>query len=248
VVKKASILFFICLLFINSYALQSNAHRLPAALSLEVEALPRTDDMEMHLKLTNISDHLNKLRFSSSQKYEIVIKSFDGKEVYRYSLNKTFTQAVQEMTLNPLESIEWKETWDYKNNGQRVEAGDYQVEAEVLQMALTNPKEPITAKAALSVPEENQIFKNIKVQGSKGIYKITGYAHTKNKLLYTVEDGHKELISNQVVEKEKNNTFTIHVDIPEQNLPKNGTLILYLIEEAANYDKPYPIELESFQP
>lgn len=245
--KKASILFFICLFFIQFYANKSNGQRLPDELFLKVEALPRTDHMEMQLKLTNISDHRESLRFSSSQKYEIVIKSLDGKEVYRYSLNKSFAQGIQEMAINPLESIEWKEKWDYKNNGQRVEAGDYQVEAELIPMALTEPKEPLIAKTTLSVPEENQVFKNINVQGSKGIYTITGRANTKNKLLYTVEDGHNELISNQVVTKEKDSTFTIHVEIPEQSLPKNGTLILYLIEEAANYDQPYPIELESFQ-
>lgn len=217
-----------------------------SSLSLEINALPRTDDMEIQLKLTNNSDQRQELRFSSSQKYEIVIKSLAGEEVYRYSFNKVFAQAIQSLAINPKESLVWKEKWDYKNNGQRVEPGDYMVEVELLPMALTGPAEPVIAKTSIAVPEENKIFKDIQVKGEKGKYTIKGIADTKNKLLYTIEDGHNELISKQWVTKKKNGIFTIHVDIPEQDLPKNGTLILYLIEEAANYDKPYPIELESF--
>ncbi|PKG25503.1 BsuPI-related putative proteinase inhibitor [Niallia nealsonii] len=242
--KKAFFMFIVYLLIAFPFA--NDIFAKASSLSLEMNALPRTDDMEIELKLTNNSSQRQELRFSSSQKYEIAIKSLSGEEVYRYSFNKLFTQAIQRLAINPRESLVWKERWDYKNNGQRVEPGDYIVEAELLPMALTDPAELMIAKATIAISEENRVFKNIQVKGEKGKYTITGIADTKNNLLYTIEDGHNELISKQWVTKKRNGTFTIHVEIPEQDLPKNGTLILYLIEEAANYDKPYPIELEKF--
>ncbi|MFT8323389.1 MAG: BsuPI-related putative proteinase inhibitor [Bacillus sp. (in: firmicutes)] len=232
---------FICFVFIEEVQAKRNAN-----LLFTIHAITRTDEVELQLKLSNLGNQPKKLHFSSSQKYEISIKSEMGEEVYRYSLNKAFLQAIQDMTLKPNESYRWKEKWDYKNNGKRVEAGDYTVEAVLASTQLDNPQEKIKTVATITVPEKNTMYKNIKVDGNHGHYTITGIAKTPNKLLYTVEDGHNELLSNQVVEKQADGRFTIQLKIPEKSLPKNGTLILYLIEEAENYTDPFPVELEFF--
>ncbi|MGP7817952.1 BsuPI-related putative proteinase inhibitor [Niallia sp. 01092] len=215
------------------------------SIRFSVNALPRTDEVEMQVKVSNLSDQPKKLRFASSQKYEIVIKSENGEEVFRYSLHKDFLQAIQNKTINPHETYVWKEIWDYKCEGEKVEPGDYSIEAAFIPM-LNNPKDSIKAFSTVAVPEENMVYKNIKVIGTKGVYTVTGIANTANKLLYTVEDGHYELLSNQVVEKSADGYFRIHIKIPKADLPMNGTLILYIIEQAENYTKPFPVKLEVF--
>ncbi|MBU8877430.1 intracellular proteinase inhibitor [Bacillus sp. FJAT-29790] len=84
---------------------------------------------------------------------------------------------------------------------------------------------------------ENPAFRNVKVIGGKGSYVITGETRPVNReYFYTVDDGHKELIS---VKKENTklnfpnwSPFRIEVNIPREKLPQNGTLILNLFERS----------------
>ncbi|WP_445486647.1 BsuPI-related putative proteinase inhibitor [Niallia sp. 03133] len=235
------ILLFFCPSFVGDAEAQTSNQ-----LVLAIHAAARTDEAEIQLKLSNLDDRPKKLRFSSSQKYEIIIKSETEEEVYRYSLNKAFLQAIQEMTIKPHETYTWKENWNYIYNGSRIEPGEYKIEAVLLPTQLDESTAILKACTTVAVPAENTVYKNIKVKGTNGSYTITGLAKTPNKLLYTVEDGHNELLSNQVVNKQADGSFLIHLEIPKHILPKNGTLILYLIEEAETFIKPFPVELEVF--
>ena len=87
-------------------------------------------------------------------------------------------------------------------------------------------------------PTENQAFRNITVSGSQGNYVVTGEARVfEATFQYEVEDGHFLLLEGFVTTSQGGpdwGTFTININIPEANLPKNATLMLFLFEESAH--------------
>ena len=112
--------------------------------------------------------------------------------------------------------------------------------------------EPLTTKSTMNVSSENPVFKQIKVSGEKGDYRVEGLAKPKKGIFYySVEDGHHQQIEETKMEivgdQSKWNSFVLDLEIPEEKLPQNGTLVLNLYEhngeEIANN---YPIVLEEF--
>lgn len=112
---------------------------------------------------------------------------------------------------------------------------------------------PVGKKMSLDLmskdaPEVNPVFKGINAEGSKGKYILKGEARTDNgKFLYTVEDGHNELVSETEVVL-SNPHFEIELSIPEDKLPQNGSVILNLYERNGHGEilHSYPVLLESF--
>lgn len=101
---------------------------------------------------------------------------------------------------------------------------------------------------------QNQAFRNIKVSGSQGNYTVTGEARVfEATIQYEVEDGHFILLEGFETASESApgwGTFTININIPEENLPINGMLRLFLFEESAEdgsrlNELPIPLELFS---
>ena len=86
-------------------------------------------------------------------------------------------------------------------------------------------------------PTQNQAFRNISVRGSQGNYVVTGEARIfEATLQYEVEDGHNVLLAGFETASEGApawGTFTININIPEADLPENGTLTLILFEASA---------------
>jgi len=101
--------------------------------------------------------------------------------------------------------------------------------------------------------EENTAFRNIKISGSDGVYKVTGEARVFEAVMqYAVSDGHSYLL-------EKSHTlqkgapawsaFTLNISIPKEKLPVNGTLTIELFEYSAKDGSPVNVlikPLESF--
>lgn len=85
---------------------------------------------------------------------------------------------------------------------------------------------------------ENQAFRNITVSGSQGTYVVTGEARVYEATIqYEVEDGHYIFLEGSVTASEGApdwGTFTIDINIPEEDLPEYGTLMLILFEESAD--------------
>ena len=102
---------------------------------------------------------------------------------------------------------------------------------------------------------ENIAFRNIIVNGSKGDYSVVGEARVFEATLnYEVEDGHI-LYSDGFATAEKGapdwGLFRIDIQIPEQDLPFNGTLMLILFEisaEDGTRNHELPFVLETFLP
>ncbi|UQD51387.1 intracellular proteinase inhibitor [Bacillus methanolicus] len=103
---------------------------------------------------------------------------------------------------------------------------------------------------------DNPVFRNVKVSGEKGHYKVSGEARPiKGLFYYSVEDGHNEFISETVrahkTKFPKWAPFSISIDIDKSKLPVNASLILNLYERSKK-DKSiihsYPVLLEQFYP
>lgn len=66
--------------------------------------------------------------WASGQRYDFLVRSADGAEVWRWSRDKVFILILQELTLSPGESLTFQEVWDQRdNNGQPVVTGTYVV-------------------------------------------------------------------------------------------------------------------------
>ncbi|TRZ35807.1 hypothetical protein CEQ21_09235 [Niallia circulans] len=205
-------------------------------LQFNVSAVPKKDYAEIKMTVANTSAKDMKLVFSSSQKYEIAIRAKGGKEVYRYSANKSFLQALQELKLKAGDTFTWVEKWNYrKSNGEFVPSGEYSIKATLLGRKSST----VTAKATLTVPERNMVT-DLKVSGQKGKYTVEGKVNST--LSYTVEDGHEEIISKQPVVVGENGSFKLNLAIKEASLPKNGTLILYFQDEHGKISDPIVLQ------
>lgn len=69
--------------------------------------------------------------FSSGQMYDFII-THSGREVWRWSNGKAFTQAFASLTLQPGESKRFQETWKQSGNqGTQLPAGEYSVSAVI---------------------------------------------------------------------------------------------------------------------
>lgn len=99
----------------------------------------------------------------------------------------------------------------------------------------------------------NLMFRHVKVEGGKGNYLVIGEARSEKGLFfYTVEDGHIDLVKEKRVRISRKDldweSFSISICLPNERLPKNGTLTLNLYQKNANHKiiHNYPVFLERF--
>ena len=63
------------------------------------------------LHVTNASDKRLELRFPSGQTHDFIVIDSAGREVWRWSADRMFTQALQNKLLDPRETITYEERW-----------------------------------------------------------------------------------------------------------------------------------------
>ncbi|NRD78400.1 intracellular proteinase inhibitor [Bacillus sp. BRMEA1] len=104
-----------------------------------------------------------------------------------------------------------------------------------------------------AMAKEAPLFHDIKVSGTNGNYVVTGESRMKTgKFLYSVEDGHVDLINESEVRTNgKGNSwkkFRLNIQILKEKLPKNGTVILNLYERGQDgkIKQIYPVVLQRF--
>ncbi|QTH41467.1 hypothetical protein J4772_28615 [Cohnella sp. LGH] len=84
------------------------------------------DSVKLLFSLDNLSDRELKLTFGSGMRYDFAVYDSGDEEIYRWSNDKSFTQALIEMKLKPSDSIEFEEEWDWTDNqGDAVPNGIY---------------------------------------------------------------------------------------------------------------------------
>lgn len=74
------------------------------------------------LRLTNNTGRAEKLTFASGQQYDFWVTDGD-KEIWRWSEDRVFTQAIEERTLGPQESLTLAESWTTTKAGELVAHG-----------------------------------------------------------------------------------------------------------------------------
>jgi hypothetical protein len=73
------------------------------------------DEVRLSIHVTNSTDRPIELRFSSGQTHDFVILDASGAEVWRWSAERMFTQALQTRSLAAGESISYEERWSPDN-------------------------------------------------------------------------------------------------------------------------------------
>ena len=79
------------------------------ATSLDVTV---RDGVTLALHVTNTADKRVELQFSSGQTHDFIILDSKGREVWRWSADRMFTQALQNKLLDPRETVTYEEEWD----------------------------------------------------------------------------------------------------------------------------------------
>lgn len=238
---------------------QVNLEQLLQQLEMTADVQADADKVDFNFNLQNTGEEAVELTFPSGQQYEIIVKNADGEEVYRYSKGKAFTEALVNKEVNPGEELSFTNSWNYKQDDKRVEAGTYDVDITLLPSQInkqTIDAKPFQLSQSFEVPSGEQTFRNIEVTGENGQYTVTGEARTfEASFAYNVEDGHRLLVEEQnemaSIGAPEWGTFEFDVNIQEDKLPENGTLTLTLYTKSAkdgSIENRKYVKLDSFQP
>ncbi|MEK5443781.1 BsuPI-related putative proteinase inhibitor [Fredinandcohnia sp. FSL W7-1320] len=229
---------------------------------LQTDLLIKTGENEatFTIKIKNTSDNSVKLTIPSGQKYEIIVKDADDKEVYRYSIDKMFIQSIEEMELKPGQEKVWEEPWDYtSNDGTRLAPGEYKAHIFLTASEVNGQKiesNSLQADESFTIPEEgNTAFRKVQVLGENGEYTVTGEVRVfEANFFYAVEDGHDYVIPETLQTASEGAPawapFEIKISIPKDKIPTNGALILHLYERSAkdgSITNLYHAKLQQFQ-
>jgi hypothetical protein len=87
---------------------------LPAELTAGIASslsLNVTDDVELRLHVTNTSDKKLELTFPSGQTHDFYVLDSAGREVWRWSEGRLFTQALQKKLLDAGATVSYGEEW-----------------------------------------------------------------------------------------------------------------------------------------
>ena len=79
------------------------------------------------LRLTNNAGRAEQLTFTSGQQYDFWVTDGD-EEIWRWSAERAFTQAIEEKSLGPQESLTFEETWTTTGAGSFVAHGEVKAE------------------------------------------------------------------------------------------------------------------------
>lgn len=89
---------------------------------------PLGGPVDLKLEIENISDEVVRLNFDSNQLFDFKIYR-KGREVWRWSYDKTFEKAELRLSIYPKEVWTFKAEWDAKDNQRRwVLGGRYYIE------------------------------------------------------------------------------------------------------------------------
>ena len=92
----------------SSEPVRRHAARDTIAASLDVKV---GDEVKFNFHVTNNSSKRLELRFPSGQTHEVVVLDTVGREVWRWSEGRMFTQAMQNKLLSANDTLTFTETW-----------------------------------------------------------------------------------------------------------------------------------------
>lgn len=92
---------------------QENAMNSAVKLASSVEVEVGANTVRLVLHVTNPSNQPVTLEFASGQRYDFVVRTAAGEEVWRWSADQMFTQALGSQTINPGATVDFTETWNH---------------------------------------------------------------------------------------------------------------------------------------
>ena len=110
----------------------------PLASSLTVSV---DGGVELAFHVTNTTQKSMELQFSSGQTHDFSVVDASGREVWRWSSDRMFTQALQTRMLGPGETLTFSEGWP------EAPKGTYTVVAR-----LTSSNHPVETRTEITVP------------------------------------------------------------------------------------------------
>ena len=118
-----------------------------ATLKIKNKRFKVDELVSFSLEISNTQDKTLKLFFPTSKIYDFTVYDEGGKEVYRWSGNKLFTQVVTRVILKPQEVREFNLEWEQKVGfGDKAKPGKYQIIAEVGPFWLEDQRKKIVIK------------------------------------------------------------------------------------------------------
>jgi hypothetical protein len=105
-------------------AVADSAEAVELATSVGVEVSDSTARMVLHV--TNPSNRPITLEFSSGQRYDFAVRTPEGLDLWRWSADRMFTQALGTETIAPGATLQFTESWNF---GERT--GSYVAVAEL---------------------------------------------------------------------------------------------------------------------
>ncbi|XEC96013.1 BsuPI-related putative proteinase inhibitor [Paenibacillus tarimensis] len=109
--------------------------KMPKQEFFETKMKTMRSDGKVHISfsLENISGEDQKIQYGSGQSYDIWVYNDLDEEVYRWSYNKVFTQALIETELKKSGLLEFVEVWNMQDNqGTPVPPGTYTFAVKVM--------------------------------------------------------------------------------------------------------------------
>lgn len=99
--------------------------------------------VELALHITNTANHAIEINFPSGETHDFAVLDSAGREVWRWSNGRMFTQSVRNKLLGAGETLTFEEKWE----GAPREAGHYTVVAK-----LTSSNHPVEQRVEFALP------------------------------------------------------------------------------------------------
>ncbi|MFC7062769.1 BsuPI-related putative proteinase inhibitor [Halobacillus seohaensis] len=232
----------------ESEAQSENIVSLIEQLSFDAEVSSSEGVINFSFFIENEADNPMILGFNSSQKYEIILESEDGEEVYRYSDDQAFSQQLTTEELQPGDRMEADEVLE-----QDLPTGEYDATMSFLVTSINDQslntipfeitKSITVGQAEGDDTEASQsggeiVFRELSISGEEGQYTISGEAKVRaGEFFYRVEDGHNVIIEEESVQVEDPDaewsSFETQADIVSEDLPHKGALIITMYDTNA---------------
>ncbi|MDQ0162410.1 BsuPI-related putative proteinase inhibitor [Bacillus alveayuensis] len=209
---------------------------------ITVDARESTDFVDFVLMVKNETEQEVEFEFPSSQKYEIVVTNDKEEELYRYSIGKMFTQALQYETVPPFHYLEFSERWNYMKDGERIPPGTYTVSV-TWRGHEKGIETTLTAKEEMEVPKPHPSFRHVTIVEKEKQFTISGEVKTASRHIhYVVEDGHFELVKGKVFVTSSQEWTKFTLNILKEDVISKRPLMLLLYSEETNVPYRIPIK------
>jgi len=135
--KLIPVVVLVGVLAVNAGAAPSTVERTEGALLLSAGVSKPTfvpgEAVGIRLTVRNTGASPQAVTFMSGQRFEFIVRRSRGDEVWRWSHDKAFTQAIETTQLRPQQALTFSEVWDQRDlQGRPVDPGTYEVVAVFL--------------------------------------------------------------------------------------------------------------------